>query len=118
MPFSSARADREFDRFKNVGGETAVRVAIAEGISFSSWTRDVVTVTNTPLLLAASPGQVFIRIVPLGAGTYAYGPDSGISAANAENFNQNSPIEIQTSANVYVVRSAGSGSVVIYRGIA
>lgn len=27
MPFSSTRADREFDRFKNVGGNTAVRIA-------------------------------------------------------------------------------------------
>lgn len=129
MPFRESARDREFDKFiERPDGETAVRsflvntfdepIPVSGGNTITSWTREVVSVTTTPLELTPIANQVFIRIVPLVEGNFYYGPDTGIGAGTAEVFSSAAPIEITISDSVFIVKDTGSGNVVVYRGSA
>lgn len=117
--------DREYQKFTTDGaGDTAVRVvgslSSSSGPEFTSFTKTALfNVTNVAQELTAVANQVGIRLVPVAAGNFAYGPDSTVTAATAENFTQNSPITLNTNASVWVIRSAASGvsNFIVYRFI-
>lgn len=128
MPLRDSIKDREFDKFGTKdSGQTATHVIatidnselnplpVTSGL-IKSWTREVVTVSTTPVALNPDTDQVYIRIVPLVNGNFYYGPDNGISSAGAEVFSKAAPVEITIDNIVYIVKESGSGDVVVYRG--
>jgi hypothetical protein len=131
MALRRSIVDRELDKFgEKPDGQTAIHgittidntlanpIPVVGGDIISSWTRQVVSVSTTPIELTPDTDQIYIRIVPLNAldGNYYYGPDGTIDSTNAESFNANCPVEIQISTSVYIVKESGTGNVVIYRG--
>lgn len=126
MVLKQSVIDRERDKFgEKPDGQTAVHtiatidnlepIVVSSGI-ITSWTRQVINVSTSPLALNPDIGQLYIRIVPLVDGNFFYGPDNGINSSNSEVFSKAAPIEITIDSIVYIVKESGSGNVVVYRG--
>jgi hypothetical protein len=96
--------------------QDAIIEAIQDSTIIKSWTREVVIIGTTPVVLLPDPNQIYIRIVPLSDGNFYYGPDATISFSNSEVFSKAAPIEITIDNSVYIVKESGSGSVCVYRG--
>lgn len=73
-PFRATRSDREFDRFKDVNGETAVRVSIAEDLTGGGDFLPVESIVNQFAEVSSIPGGVettlLIYTVPIGKTLY------------------------------------------------
>lgn len=122
MPFSTTVTDRERDKFKNVSGETAVRVSVAED-NGSALEGDglpaVITTSTTPQPLIGIGGPLADRkgvYIRASSANNFLGFSASVTSADGLELpnGQIIYIEAKSTASLYVIRASGTGTIRVW----